>query len=286
MGITREHYDKLQSGIKSLLEEVSQFVNANGNYPQRKSVASGEIEVGEYSEEVQTVCSQGCLLVESAGDHAFAVSRLLEPPLLTVAPWTSVRGALEAAAYGCWLMDPDIEVRDRIARSLAFRFGGLLHQKKAADSMGDEHGVRHAKERIQEIQADTRRLGFEEKIDKKGRVVGVATTLPSSTACIRDNLFNESGYRILSSIAHSHPSAMISVSFKAKNESEPSLLSKNLSVESACWLLMTAADAFSAIAWRQASYFGYDLEEFRHSLDEIYDGMGIKKERRFWQITS
>jgi len=284
--ITTEHYDKLQSGIKSLLEKVSQFVNANGNYPQGKSVASSEIEGGEYSEEAQTVCSQGCLLVESTGDHALAVSRLLEPPLLTVAPWTSVRGALEAAAYGCWLMDSDIAVRERVARSLAFRYGGLLHQKKAAYSMGDENGVRHAKGRIQKIKEDARRLGFEEKIDKKGRVVGVATALPSSTECIRDNLFNEVGYRILSSIAHSHPSAMISVSFRAKNESEPALLSKNLSVGSACWLLMTGADAFSAIAWRQASYFGYDLEEFRHSLDEIYDGMGIRKKSRFWQITS
>lgn len=286
MEITTENYDKLQSGIKSLLEEVSQFVNANGNYPQGKSVASDEVEECAYSEEIQTVCSQGCLLVESAGDHAFAVSRLLEPPLLTISPWTSVRGVLEAAAYGCWLMDPDIAVRDRVARSLAFRYGGLLHQKKAAGSMGDENGVRHAKERIQEIKADARRLGFEEKTDKKGKVVGVAMTLPSSTECIRDNLFNESGYRILSSIAHSHPSAMISVSFKAKNESEPSLLSKNLSVGSACWLLMTAADAFSAIAWRQASYFGYDLEEFGHLLNEIYDGMGIRKDGRFWQITS
>ncbi len=282
MEITTEHFDKLQSGIKSLLGEVSHFVNANGNYPQEMSVARSEIEVDKYSEEVQTVCSQGSLLAESAGDHAFAVCRLLEPPLLTVSPWTSVRGALEAAAYGCWLMDPNIEVRDRIARSLAFRYSGLLHQKRAADSMRDEYGVRHVKERIQEVKANARRLGFEEKTDKKGRVLGVATTLPSSTECIRDYLSNESGYRILSSIAHSHPSAMISVSFKATTESEPSLLSKNLSVGSACWLLMTAADAFSAIAWRQASYFGYDLEEFRHSLDAIYDGMGLREESRFW----
>lgn len=286
MEITTEHFDKLQSGIKSLLEEVGYFVNANGNYPQGRSVASSEMKVDEYSEEVHTVCSQGSLLAESAGDHAFAVSRLLEPPLLTVSPWTSVRGALEAAAYGCWLMDPDIEVRDRIARSLAFRYGGLLHQKKAAGSMGDENAARHAKERIQQVKEDARRLGFEEKADKNGRVIGVATSLPSSTECIRDNLFNESGYRILSSIAHSHPSAMISVSFKAINESEPSLLSKNLSVGSACWLLMTASDAFSAIAWRQASYFGYDLEEFRHSLDTVYDGMGIRKESRFWYTMS
>lgn len=179
-------------------------------------------------------------------------------------------------------MDPDIGGRDRIARSLAFRYGGLLHQKKAAGSMGDENGVRHAKERIQKVTADARRLGFEEKTDKKGRILGVATTLPSSTECIRDNLFNESGYRILSSVAHSHPSAMISVAFKATDESKPLLLSKNLSVGSACWLLVTAADAFSAIAWRQANYFGYDLEEFRQSLDTIYDGMGIRKENRFW----
>lgn len=284
MEIDTGHYDKLQSGIKSLLQEVGRFVNENGNYPQENSMAGVEIEDGDYSEEVQTVCSQGCLLVESAADYAFAVSRLLEPPLLTVAPWTSVRGSLEAAAFGCWLMDADIAVRDRVARSLAFRFGGLLHQKKTADSMGDDNGVRHAKERIQEIKVDAQELGFEEKIDKKGRVIGVATTLPSSTECIRDNLFNESGYRILSSIAHSHPSAMISVSFKAKNKAEPSLISKNLSVGSACWLLMTAADAFSAIAWRQATYFGYNLEEFRNLLDDIYDGMGIRTESRFWRI--
>jgi hypothetical protein len=152
--------------------------------------------------------------------------------------------------------------------------------------MRDLNGAQHAQERIQKVKADVRRLGFEEIKDKRGRVVGVGATLPSSTECIRDNLFNESGYRILSSIAHSHPSAMISLSFKAKTESEPSLLSKNLSVGSACWLLMTAADAFSAIAWRQASYFGYDLKEFRHLLDKKYDEMGIRKENRFWQITS
>lgn len=284
MDITKKHYDNLQSGVKLLIDGVSHFVTINGSCPQGNSIARREIDRGEYSEEIETVLSQGCLLVESAGDHTLAVSRLLEPPVLTIAPWTSVRGALEAAAYGCWLMDADIAARDRVARSMAFRYAGLLHQKKAAKSMQDENECRHSEKRIREIEADARELGFVDKVDKKGRTVGVGTTLPSSTECIRDNLSNESGYRILSSIAHSHPSSMISLSFHAKDESVPSILSKHISVGSACWLLMTAADAFSAIAWRQAAYFGYDLEEFRKLLDEIYDGMGIKKESRFWQV--
>ena len=78
---------------------------------------------------------------------------------------------------------------------------------------------------------------------------------------------------------------MISVSFKAHDESDPSVVSKNVSVGSACWLLITAADSFSAIAWKQATYFGYDLDEFRSLLDDVYDGMGIRTESRFWRIT-
>ena len=193
-----------------------------------------------------------------------------------------MRSALEAAAYGCWLMDPSIGVRDRIARSFAFRYDGLLHQKKAARSMGDDQGLQHAEARIQTVAADAHRLGFEEKTDKKGRVVGMATNFPSSTECIQKNLLNESGYRILSSVAHSHPSSLISVSFTAKDEEAPLLLSKHISISSICWLLMTASDAFSAVVWRQASYFGYDLNELHSMLSDIYDMMGIRKDRRLW----
>jgi len=282
--ITKLHYDNLQSGIRSLLEEVGRFVNTNGNHPQRNSTAADEEEEGEYLEEVQNICSQGSLLVESAGDHAFAVSRLLEPPVLTISPWTSARGALEAAAYGCWLMDADITVKDRVARGLAFRYAGLLHQKKAAGAMNDKKEVQHTEDRIKEVKADARKHGFDQIKNKRGQTVGIATKLPSSTECIRDNLFNESGYRILSSIAHSHPSSLISLSFQVRDGSKPLTASKNISVGSACWLLMTAVDAFSLIFWRQASYFGHDLEEVRKILDDIYDGMSIGKENRVWTI--
>jgi hypothetical protein len=226
--------------------------------------------------------SQGNLLFESAADHAFALARLLIKPVTTIAPWTCVRGGLEAAAIGCWLLSESIDARVRIGRSFAYRHEGLSQQVKLAGATGDESSRRTSLRRIEEVDAEATALGYELIRSKSGKRDGIGQRMPTITKLVGDALGEEELYRVFSAMAHGHTWAVIRLGFQATDAGKPTLLKKTMNPDAAAVLLMTAADVLAKPLWAEARLFGYDLKRLETLLDRGYRDVGLNETRHFW----
>jgi len=103
---TADHVERMRQALESLCDDVGAYLHESSLFPLSGSIAAKEMADHKLAEQIATAYDQGNLLLESAADHAFALTRLLVEPVATVAPWTCARGGLEASAVGCWLLQP------------------------------------------------------------------------------------------------------------------------------------------------------------------------------------
>ena len=120
--------------------------------PQPGSLGEAEIKSFSRPQSVHTAQSQAWILVEVTSDQLTAFIKTVTDPVETIAPYTCVRSLLEGAALACWLFDPAIDVADRIARSMSFRYEGMLQQQRWARAAGEDPA--RAKRRLAEIAAE------------------------------------------------------------------------------------------------------------------------------------
>ena len=274
--------ERMRIALASLCDDAGTFVNEFGPYPLAGSIAATEQSGRDGGEQPWTAHSQGNLLFESAADHALALTRLLIKPVTTIAPWTCVRGGLEAAAIGCWLLSESIDAQVRIGRSFAYRHEGLSQQVKLAAATGDEPARRRSLCRIEEVEAEAAALGYELIRNKSGRRDGIGQRMPTITKLVGDTLGEEKLYRILSAMAHGHIWALTQLGFQAPDADEPTLLKKTMNSDAAAVLLMTAVDVLAKPMWAEARLFGYDLQRLKVLLDRGYREMGLNETRHFW----
>ena len=107
----------------------------------------------------------------------------------TIAPYTCVRSLLEAAALTCWLLEPAIDARTRVARSLALRYEGIFQQQKWARAAGEDPSK--AASRLDEVAKLAQTLGYQPLIGPTGQHNGAGIRMPSVTELIRDMLNEE-----------------------------------------------------------------------------------------------
>jgi hypothetical protein len=86
---------------------------------------------------VEAVYSIARLIRHGAEDHLLAVERQLAAPvLLRTAVETLVRTAVDASARAWWLLDPDIDMRTRVARGMTERLFALHQDRKVHAKAG------------------------------------------------------------------------------------------------------------------------------------------------------
>jgi hypothetical protein len=120
------------------------------------------------------------LWLDAAGDFLLAVLQLFthKDGVLRFSPYTSARGALEADAWACWLLDPDANDKERIGRALSLRARGLFEMKRLR-FVSDKHYA----ERINRVIEAGQRWGLELRNRDSWRLSFVQT--PGPTALIR-----------------------------------------------------------------------------------------------------
>jgi hypothetical protein len=272
----------MRKALASLCDDAGTFVNEFGPYPLVGSIAAVELSGPDDSEQLVAAHSLGNLLFESAADHAFALTRLLREPVPTIAPWTCVRGGLEAAAICCWVLSDSIAARERIGRNFAYRHEGLSQQLKLAGATGDESSGEKILRRLEDVEAKATALGYPPIANKSGRRDGIGQRMPTITKLVGDTLGEEKLYRILSAMAHGHVWALMQLGFQAPEAGKPTLLKKTMNSDAAAVLLMTAADVLAKPLWAEARLFGYDLQRLKALLDRGYREMGLNETRHFW----
>lgn len=279
---SRDDVDRMRSVLRALLDDTAAFVNEAGPYPAPGSIADREQGDGGDAEQTEAAYLQGNLLFESAVDHVFALTRLLVAPVTSVAPWTCVRGGLEAAAIACWLMADSISPEERISRSFANRYEGLSQQVKLARAIGDTPGCEKTLRRIDEVEAKARSLGYPVVVNNKGKRNGIGQQMPQTTSLIGHVLGEEEFYRILSAMAHGHNFALIRLGFFAPDASKPTLLKKGMNSDAAGILLATSADIVAKPIWARSVLLGHDTGRLGSLLLARYREIGLADSRHFW----
>ncbi len=141
--------------------------------------AARELAAATSSELVETAFSQGSLLSLAARDQAEALVRSLTAPVLTIAPWPITRNLVEASAIGAWLLDPAINAQERVSRSFAFRYKGLVQQVKVARAAGSD--IQRSEDSIDRLERSAQGLGYPIIRNDKGKTVAVAERMPTIT---------------------------------------------------------------------------------------------------------
>jgi hypothetical protein len=126
------------------------------------------------------------ILVFGALDHAKAMVTVLEQERAPVyAHIVLARACLEHAAKTWWLLDPQIDVRLRIARSVNER---LLTVSQALRLPISDEDKEQARERRADLLKEAERIGFRKAPSRKNTPPALEEQRPSQTDLVRDLL--------------------------------------------------------------------------------------------------
>ncbi len=273
MGAMQVFVVDMIDALEELLEESSRLLTSLGTEPVPGSVAANERLEWRDGDDVATAHNLGLFLLESGGDHAFALARALRPPqYLAIASWTCARAALESAAYGLWVMDPSITLRDRVARGFACRHESYLQFSRAAAASGDADGVAKIADIIDSLEARACELGYSRLHNTKRKRIGVGVRYPGATDCIRDQLDMEYEYRLFSGVAHSLPSSVMQVCFRPVAGVELAV-EKHLPPEYAAYLLRRTTHALVMVINARLVLYGHNIGDFAPAVARAYSRM-------------
>jgi hypothetical protein len=281
--VTRSDIIRMNQALYDLHEKSGHFLNECGYKPSETSIAAIELNTFQEPEHIKTVYAQGDSLIEVAADHLVAFTRTITEPVQTMAPWTCVRAIIESGALASWLLDPGIDVRIRVQRSFAFRYEGLAQQVKFGRASGTDQDTTKAIERISVVEDAALKLGFPQIQNRRGKRIGIAQQMPSTTQLVDEVLGEEATYRLLSAIAHAHHWALQKSSFRKIDSKDDHIFEKNLEPVAAAFLCIKAADSFSKPVWRKCQLFGWDIKRLEGIFSSTYNSLGVNPTGRFWE---
>jgi len=278
---------KMMRTTSRLHDEVGQFLEQSGHRPRPGSQAATELSSFQRPGLVETAFSQGGILIEVAADQLMAFVRTVTEPVQTIAPWTCVRALIESSALAVWILDPKVDAATRVRRSLAFRFEGLVQQRKIGRVSGDEAGTAKVAARIDDLECAAAHLGFPRVENRSGKRIGVAQEMPSITNIVAGVLDEEVTYRLLSAVAHAHPWALQQLSFRPAEDQHVlaaqlgagagtgQVMEKGLSPTAVAFLCRKAVPVFLRPLAHKCTLFGWDSEHLKRIVGPVLNGLGI-----------
>ena len=263
----------------------------HGNSPEAGSRAAEEFAAFPGTEAAQTAYSQAGLALASAADNIFALQRVLTEPMMSFAPWVLGRAVLEATATASWLLDPSAELTTRICRSMSLRLRQLQDQatfgrQAVKEKWGPPEQVRgvagHVQGRVQALRADADKLGVVAKVDRNGRLIGFGEGVPSATA-LAERFGEGATYRILSGLTHGAFWAQLALAVR-KSQGDRPAVEQHMTPQGVLFLVIKSTDWFAKPVWEYFRYSGWDSAPLVSEFERAYDGLGVKRDGRFWVV--
>jgi hypothetical protein len=84
---------------------------------------------------VQVAVNQAVASQVAADDQLICMQHVLQEPLTTFGITTLARGVIEASSRAWWLLDPSVDVRTRVARSMTLRLDTLLRNRQLEEKL-------------------------------------------------------------------------------------------------------------------------------------------------------
>jgi hypothetical protein len=153
------------------------------------------------------------LAAASCTDHLLGLADVLSARNAVFAAYTLTRGAVEAAALGCYLTDQDIDSRERVRRTMNYRLEAMCERVWLFEDMRGEYAAEklaETKSRIADFARAARGHSFSfHNMNGRGRVAHIGPAQPKAMALVSlavDKDTPELGrmyQRLLSATAHS-----------------------------------------------------------------------------------
>lgn len=244
------------------IKALRQIIHSNPITPLPNSKASTELSRLDDLHKQGLINSYdlGGILLETAFDHIFAFSRMIDEPALSIPPWSSTRIIIESSAVSVWFMDNKADVLERIKRGYAYRYSGMIEQLKLGKLTSDQQAIDYLTQRIEELERETILMEIQPLRDKNGKRTGLGRPMPSYTEIIREQTKNEPLYRIFSALIHGHSWALTQTCFSQIQRDDRVILEKKLHPSSICYLSMIITNTIFKPMISKAIYFGWDIK--------------------------
>jgi len=291
MSVTVEYISQMREELLGYHQKAGRFIQSHGSVPAAGSQAFLEQTGYSRPQSILTAFALGTMLIEYGGEHLTAFVKTVTEPAEAMACWTCVRSMLESCALSAWLLDPAIEVRDRVQRVFALRFEGLEQQLKFGKAINQAPAQIAALEaHIDDVASDALSLGFPAVLDRHGRRIGIGQVMPNATNMIGAMLDEEIMYRMLSGVAHGHFWAISQLSMQPSNGDDLEIggvpakpFEKTTDLKGIAILGVTAFKALSRPLWNQCRYFGWPALQLEELLENSADALKMTEQPRFWR---
>lgn len=282
-------FEQMRSTLDSLPTAVGALMDEMGMAPREGSVAAAERS--SYGETAKAVHVQAERAILRVADHMRGLERQLVPPVMTFAPWTTARGALEAAAIAMWLLE-DINSMTRLGRSLTLRLEHLRDEgtfardalERRPDVSALAETIRHIDTREKHLVERATQLKIPIKRDKsKRKVIGFGTGMPSITNLADQQLGEGYTFRLFAAAAHGREWAATALSLRPVMIEGVLQMEQSLTPEKAGYLIVSATDWFARPVWKYFCLNGWDLQSLEAIYEKAYDEALFLETTRFWR---
>ena len=178
----------LASSVEAFAKEFREFMTRNPQpapgSPADKE-AQGELLAGDWSEHPSgEIFATTYLTATSCTDHLLGLADVLRAHNALFAAYTLTRGAVEAAALGCYLTDQDIDGRERVRRTMNYRLDAMCAQVWLFTDMQSDYATERLDEtklRIADFARAARQHNFSfHGMNGKGRAAHIGPVQPAA----------------------------------------------------------------------------------------------------------
>jgi len=263
-----QYVSSVRDALAALYEGVGSLRQKENRDQSPGSMAELEQSDPKWTEDVVNAASTGTLLLESGGEHLTLFVKSITESVEPIACWTCIRAMLEPCALACWLLDAQIDSKERAGRSIAHRYKGIDEHLTYSRCTGQPANViQDIEDRLDYLDKKAVKLGFPRLTEKKThKRNGAGCRVPSATKVIDDYLGMGDAYRLLSAMAHGHGWAISQLGFRKVQMSDFTSvggvpvrrLEKSLSITGVAYLGLIATKAFGKTAAQHFRYAGFD----------------------------
>jgi hypothetical protein len=229
--------------------------------------------------------------MESTVDHFMAFLDTVKKPAKSLAPYTCVRSLLESSSIALWLLDLNIDAKERVGRCLGFRYEEFEEQIKflSCDKDTTEEAqkiVEEFKQKEAELAARAISWGYQ-PLSKNGKMTGIATHMPTTVDLIKKTLDKEMEYRMLSGIAHAFIWATSIIGFRKVEVTNAQgqkikAFEKHNHPHMVIYGINMALPTLAKVLWVKGKLYGWDMQEIEGLLNQTFDKTGFNNNLRFW----
>lgn len=285
--ISKEQLDAILGLLDELPERIGPLSVAFHGDAAPGSRAAEERAASDHVAEPFSLSLQSIIF---AGDHAFALKRVLTGPVMTFAPWTLTRSIVESCSQVLWLLDPALDGRRRVARGLNAQLTSINDSSRFIEEVPGTEAqaeLAHLAWRRAQLAGVARDEGIDVKSGRGGRLLGFGESLPTITQVVRAAGYAKD-YSLLSGVAHQRMWATISTGFSVVEEEVDHSpghrrLEQSITPLHVMHLSTLSLKVIIEATYRFISFAGWEPRLFAADIDSLLDQTILGTSIRPWR---